>query len=197
MGSRNLTRTARLLTVAAVCIMGFACVRPSPPVEPEAPPPPPPAERRPSAAPRTPPPPEAPPPLPPPPTIGSEDELSSRSLEDLNRESPLEPVFFAYDSAELGPEEQSVLDANAEILRRNPTWVITIEGHCDERGTPEYNLGLGERRALVARDYLLTLGLQPDRIRTVSYGKEFPFDPASNEEAWARNRRAHFVITER
>jgi peptidoglycan-associated lipoprotein len=75
--------------------------------------------------------------------------------------------------------------------------VITIEGHCDERGTPEYNLGLGERRGLVARDYLLTLGLQNDRLRTVSYGKEFPFDPGSNEEAWSRNRRAHFVITER
>ena len=75
------------------------------------------------------------------------------------------------------------------------SWVITIEGHCDERGTAEYNLGLGERRAFTARSYLLELGIAAQRVRTVSYGKEFPFDPAHNERAWAQNRRAHFVIT--
>ena len=83
------------------------------------------------------------------------------------------------------------------MLRRYSTWVITIEGHCDERGTPEYNLGLGERRALITREQLVELGIEVDRIRTVSYGKEFPFDPGNTEEAFARNRRAHFVITER
>ena len=82
-------------------------------------------------------------------------------------------------------------------MKRYPTWVITIEGHCDERGTPEYNLGLGERRAMVTREYLVELGLDLGRIRTVSYGKEFPFDPGSNEQAYSRNRRAHFVITEK
>ena len=74
--------------------------------------------------------------------------------------------------------------------------MITIEGHCDERGTPEYNLGLGERRALIAREYLIQLGIDSSRIRTVSYGKEFPFDPGTSDESMARNRRAHFVITE-
>lgn len=196
MRSRQLMHVGRLAVVVTAGIVALACVRPTPPVEPEAPPPPPPPENRPSAVP-SPPPPEPPPPPPAPPAIGNEDEFSSRTLEELNRDSPLEPVFFGYDSIELDPGAMSVLDTNAEILRRYPSWIITIEGHCDERGTPEYNLGLGERRALVARDYLLTLGLRPDRIRTVSYGKEFPFDPASNEEAWARNRRAHFVITER
>ena len=83
------------------------------------------------------------------------------------------------------------------MLRRYPTWVITIEGHCDERGTAEYNLALGERRALSAREYLVSRGLDASRMRTVSYGKEFPFDPGHDEQAWARNRRAHFVITAR
>ena len=116
-------------------------------------------------------------------------------MEELNQESPLEPVFFAYDSSELDPAGRSSLDANVEILRRYGTWVITIEGHCDERGTAEYNLALGERRALAAREYLLNLGFGADRLGTVSYGKEFPFDPSHDDAAWSRNRRAHFVIT--
>ena len=89
------------------------------------------------------------------------------------------------------------MEANAEVLRRYPNWIVTIEGHCDERGTPEYNLALGERRALATRQYLVELGLDPTRVRTVSYGKEFPFDPGHDDRAWAENRRAHFVITDR
>jgi peptidoglycan-associated lipoprotein len=73
--------------------------------------------------------------------------------------------------------------------------VITVEGHADERGTAEYNLALGERRAVAVKTYLVSLGVAPDRVRTVSYGKEFPFDPGHDEAAWAKNRRAHFVIT--
>ena len=121
--------------------------------------------------------------------------LESKSLDDLNRESPLEPVFFAFDSAEITPEAQAVLQRNADILKKYPTWAITIEGHCDERGTAEYNLALGERRALAASAYLVSLGIPASRLRTVSYGKEFPFDPGKTEEAYAKNRRAHFVIT--
>ena len=83
----------------------------------------------------------------------------------------------------------------AEILRKYPSWVITIEGHSDERGTAEYNLALGERRAAAARTYLVSLGIPADRLKTVSYGKEFPFDPGHDEAAWAKNRRAHFVVT--
>ena len=73
--------------------------------------------------------------------------------------------------------------------------MVTIEGHCDERGTAEYNLALGERRAVAVKTYMVSLGIAPDRVRTVSYGKEFPFDQAHSDEAWSRNRRAHFVIT--
>ena len=87
--------------------------------------------------------------------------------------------------------------ANAEVLKKYPTWVVTIEGHCDERGTAEYNLALGERRATVVKTYLTSLGISPDRVRTVSYGKEFPFNPGHTEDAWAQNRRGHFVITSR
>ncbi len=89
----------------------------------------------------------------------------------------------------------AIAQSNAELLKKYPTWVVTLEGHCDERGTAEYNLALGERRAVAVKTYLVSLGIPPDRIRTVSYGKEFPFDPGHNEDAWAKNRRAHFVIT--
>jgi peptidoglycan-associated lipoprotein len=124
-----------------------------------------------------------------------EEAVSSGSLDDLNRSSPLRPVFFELDSSDLSTEGQRVLDGNAAVLKQHATWTITIEGHCDERGSAEYNLALGERRALSARAYLISLGLPADRLRTVSYGKEFPFDPGHDESAYAKNRRAHFVIT--
>jgi peptidoglycan-associated lipoprotein len=125
----------------------------------------------------------------------SEDAIGGRSLDDLNRDSPLKPAFFGLDSAELDAEGQATVQANAELLKKYPSWAITIEGHCDERGTAEYNLALGERRAVAVRTYLVSLGISPDRLRTVSYGKEFPFDPAHTDDAWSKNRRAHFVIT--
>ena len=130
-----------------------------------------------------------------PPEPLSDDAISSASLDELNRDSPLRPVLFDLDSSDLSAEGQRILDANAVVLKRQTTWTVTIEGHCDERGTAEYNLALGERRALSARAYLVSLGLPADRLRTVSYGKEFPFDPGHEEGAWAKNRRAHFVIT--
>jgi len=124
-----------------------------------------------------------------------EDAIANRSLDDLNRDSPLRPAFFPLDSSDLDTAGRAVVSANAEILKKYPTWQITVEGHCDERGTAEYNLALGEQRAIVVKTYLVSLGVSPDRIRTVSYGKEFPFNPGHNEAAWANNRRAHFVIT--
>jgi peptidoglycan-associated lipoprotein len=130
-----------------------------------------------------------------PPEPLSEDAIRSASLDDLNKNSPLKPVFFEYDSAEVTSAQQTVLNENAATLKKYSTWTITIEGHCDERGTPEYNLALGERRAVAARAYLVSLGIPASRLRTVSYGKEFPFDPGHEESAYAKNRRAHFVIT--
>jgi peptidoglycan-associated lipoprotein len=90
---------------------------------------------------------------------------------------------------------QLALNKNAELMKKYATWVVTIEGHSDERGTAEYNLALGERRAVAARNFLVSLGISADRLRTVSYGKEFPFDPGHDEAAWSLNRRAHFVVT--
>jgi peptidoglycan-associated lipoprotein len=132
--------------------------------------------------------------LPVPPQPLAEDEVANRSLDDLNRDSPFKPVFFALDQSELDDTGRATAQGNAELLKKYGTWVITVEGHCDERGTAEYNLALGERRAVAVKTYLVSLGVAPNRIRTVSYGKEFPFDPGHNEEAWAKNRRAHFVI---
>lgn len=148
-----------------------------------------------------------PPPPPPPPATTvrdtpvstspalTDDPLATRSIDELNRESPLQPTFFDYDSAELTAAARTVLDANSTLLKRYARWMITIEGHCDERGTAEYNLALGERRAVAAQSYLVSLGVPAERLRTVSYGKEFPFEPGHDEAAWSRNRRAQFVIT--
>lgn len=130
-----------------------------------------------------------------PPEPAPEDTLDARDIDAINRDSPFQPLFYGLDQAEVDAQGQQVLNANAEILKKYPTWVITIEGHADERGSAEYNLALGERRALAARNYLISLGIPADRLRTVSYGKEFPFDPGHDEAAWAKNRRAHFVVT--
>jgi peptidoglycan-associated lipoprotein len=135
--------------------------------------------------------------LPVPPQPLSEDSVANRSLDELNRDSPLKPVLFGLDSADLDDIGRSIAIANAEVLKKYPSWVVTVEGHCDERGTAEYNLALGERRATAVKTYLTSLGISPERVRTVSYGKEFPFSPGHTEEAWAQNRRGHFVITSR
>jgi peptidoglycan-associated lipoprotein len=134
-------------------------------------------------------------PVPVPPEPLAEDAIGAKSLDDLNRDSPLRPLFFLLDSAEVGAEGQQVLQANAAVMKKYSSWQITIEGHCDERGTAEYNLALGERRALAAKNYLVSLGIPADKLRVVSYGKEFPFDPGHEDGAWSKNRRAHFVIT--
>jgi peptidoglycan-associated lipoprotein len=189
---RRHTAPLLVLTLVASVVFG-ACGGKKPPIARPTPPPPGTADARPPAPPE---PVVEPPPLsvPPEPSVESSD-LASRSLDEINKQSPLQPVFFDFDSAEMSGDGQSALTKNAEILKTNATWVISIEGHCDERGTAEYNLALGERRALAARTYLVSLGIAPDRLRTVSYGKEFPFDPGHSETAWSKNRRAHFVVT--
>ena len=136
---------------------------------------------------------------PPPPTMSSDaisaDPYASESTDVINKNSPLQPIFFGLDSDQLDDGARRAIEDDAQILKKYATWVITIEGHCDERGTAEYNLALGERRALAVKAYLQSLGLSPDRFRTVSYGKEFPFDPGHAEASWAKNRRAHLMVT--
>jgi peptidoglycan-associated lipoprotein len=187
--------THRQHALAAVLIalaLAGACAKKQPPVaRPTTPPAASPADTtRPPAPPQ---PVTEPTPVPPEPL--AEDALASRDIDQINKNSPFQPVFFAFDSSDLDGAGQQSLNTNAEILKKYPTWVITIEGHADERGTAEYNLALGERRAVTARTYLVSLGVPADRLRTVSYGKEFPFDPGHDEGAWAKNRRAQFVVT--
>ena len=106
----------------------------------------------------------------------------------------LKDIHFDFDKYDIRPGDAEVLKGNAALLMKRPTVKIQIEGHCDERGTIEYNLALGERRANSAKKYLISLGMPADRISTISYGKEKPLDPGHNEEAWAKNRRDHFII---
>jgi peptidoglycan-associated lipoprotein len=187
-GSKSTFAVLMVLTLIAV-----ACGGKKPPVARPAPPPPT-SPGTTANRPPAPPEPVAEPPIVPPEPV-QEDRIASASLDDLNRNSPLKPAFFDYDSSELSSEAQRVLNENAQTLKQYPNWTVTIEGHCDERGTAEYNLALGERRAVAARAYLVSLGISADRLRTVSYGKEFPFDPGHDDAAYAKNRRAHFVIT--
>lgn len=157
---------------------------PPPPVEQPAPPPPPP------------PPTPAPAPAPaPPPALTEEEIFAAKSLEALNAEQPLEHVAYDLDSYTLSDAARAALDTNARWLRRWPSTRVTIEGHADSRGTNEYNLALGDRRAASARDYLVSLGIDGGRILTVSRGEEQPFCTEDTESCWALNRRAYFVIT--
>ena len=106
----------------------------------------------------------------------------------------LKDIHFDYDKYDIRREDEGILRENAAFLKKNPKMKIQIEGHCDERGTVEYNLALGERRANNTKRYLVSLGITSNRISTISFGKERPLDPGHNEEAWAKNRRAHIVV---
>lgn len=120
---------------------------------------------------------EAPPPPPPPPPAAA----------------PMGDVYFDFDRSDLTAASESQMKTNAAWLAANPARGAIVEGHCDERGTSEYNMALGERRANMAKDYLVRLGVDPVRLETVSFGEERPVDPGHNEDAWAKNRRVHFA----
>lgn len=150
---------------------------------------------------------ETPPPPPPPPVVETptapapaaaltEDEMFARkTLDELNAERPLANAFFDYDQWQVHEDARTGLQKNAEWLRRWPSTRVTIEGHCDARGTSEYNLALGDRRASAVRSYLISLGIAPDRLLVVSKGEEAPFCTSDTEDCWQQNRRGHFVIT--
>ena len=127
-----------------------------------------------------------------------EDDPLAGDLEAVNAyvqaNGLLRDVFYDFDSAELSFAQREILVANARFLTEHPEFEIDVEGHCDERGTGEYNLALGERRASVARQYLVSLGVDPSRLRTISLGEERPDCVESNEQCWSRNRRSHFVV---
>jgi peptidoglycan-associated lipoprotein len=125
---------------------------------------------------------------------GSLDALQKGQSTATPASSPLKDVFFDYDRYDLRGDAREVLRANADWLKKNPSARIEIEGHCDERGTSEYNLALGAKRAQSAKDYLATLGIAGDRLSTISYGEEIPVCKQANEDCWRQNRRARFVV---
>ena len=125
---------------------------------------------------------------------GSLDALQKGRSTATPASSPLKDVFFDYDRYDLRGDAREVLTANADWLKKNPSAKIEIEGHCDERGTSEYNLALGAKRAQSAKDYLATLGIAGDRLSTISYGEEIPVCKQLTDDCWRQNRRARFVI---
>jgi peptidoglycan-associated lipoprotein len=177
----------------AVAMLVSACGKKKPAAAP--PPPAPPAET-PRTTPTPPPPPPAAPRETPQPRTPTEDEIfSSKTLDQLNAEKPLGDAYFDLDSQAIRDDARPVLQKDAEWMKRWGSTKVMIEGHADERGSAEYNLALGERRASAVRDYLVNLGIGTDRIQVVSKGKEAPICTESGESCWQQNRRGHFVIT--
>lgn len=126
----------------------------------------------------------APPPPPPPPPSATEEELFAQHVKD---------IYFDYDTDAIRPDQQSSLQGDAQFLSQHPNIQFTVEGHCDERGSTEYNLALGDRRASAVKNALVQAGVSAGRVKTISYGKEKPFCTESNESCWQQNRRGHFV----
>jgi peptidoglycan-associated lipoprotein len=122
------------------------------------------------------------------------DDLQSGKAPVTSASSPLKDVFFDFDRYDLSADARAVLRGNADWLKKNPAARVEIEGHCDERGTSEYNLALGAKRAQAAREYLATLGVGSERLSTTSFGEEIPVCREANENCWKQNRRARFVV---
>jgi peptidoglycan-associated lipoprotein len=137
----------------------------------------------------------APPPKPAPTSDVEVSEVLTMDIEVLNKKGYLSHAYFDFDQSDLREDARSVLAGDAQWLKKHATVQVLIEGHCDERGTAAYNLALGDRRANAAKEYLVSLGIDASRLRTVSYGKERPFCTESDETCWQKNRRAHLVIT--
>jgi peptidoglycan-associated lipoprotein len=188
---RGYACTVALSAVVAISAAGCAkrvpqqavASSPSPPTAPTRPPPPPPA-----------------PPAPPPPTrapamLTEEEIFARKSLDQVNAEKPLGDVYFDLDKAEIREDGRYALQRNVDWLKKWASTKISIEGHCDSRGSSEYNLALGDRRASVAKVYLVTLGISANRILTVSKGKEEPVCRDDSERCWQQNRRGHFIVT--
>lgn len=186
-----LGKRAGALSLCLVLSLGVAaCGKKAPTVAP--PPPPPPAA---PPAPPPPPPPPAPPAPAPAPALTEEQLFAQKTLEQLNAERHLGHVYFDLDESTLRADARPLLQKNADWLKRWTSTRISVEGHCDERGSAEYNLALGERRATAVKDYLVSLGIPAERLQTVTKGRESPFCSESSESCWQQNRRGHFVIT--
>jgi peptidoglycan-associated lipoprotein len=189
----NRVRAVLPIIALAAAIAVAGCSKKVPQSAPAPPPPPP-------AAP-APPPPPPPPPAPraaatPAPAALTEEEIFARkSLEQLNAEKPLDDMYFDLDKSDIRADARAALQKNADYLKKWASVQAMVEGHCDSRGSSEYNLALGSRRATAVKDYLVSLGVPIARVTIVSKGKEQPFCNEENESCWQQNRRGHFVIT--
>ena len=188
-------RVRRLVSTLALCsalALAAAGCHKKVAAAPPAPPPPPPTA---PATPPPPPPPPAPTPAPAPRPLSEEEMFARKTVDQLNAEHPLDDVFFDLDKSEIRDDARPALQKDADWLKKWASVAITLEGHCDSRGSAEYNLGLGSRRATSVKDYLVNLGVPAARVTVVSKGKEQPFCNEENESCWQQNRRGHFVIT--
>ena len=190
----SVRRCMTCTAVALAMVIGLAgCGKKR--VPPPAPPPPPPPAAVVPAPPPPPPPPPPPAPAPPQRALTEEEIFARKTLAELNAEMPLGDVLFDYDESTIRDDARPILQKNADWMRRWTSTRISVEGHCDSRGTNEYNLALGERRANAVRDYLVGLGIAADRILGVSKGEETPLCTDESESCWQRNRRGHHIIT--
>jgi peptidoglycan-associated lipoprotein len=182
-----------LALIVTLIVTVSACSKKVPPPPAPAPPPPPAVP----AAPPAPPPPPAPAPAPPstPPALTEQEVFSRKSVDQLNAEKPLTDAYFDYDKSDLREDGRASLQKDAEYLKKWSSIVVSVEGHCDSRGSSEYNLALGSRRGTAVKDYLVSLGVAANRITVVSKGKEQPFCGEDTEACWQQNRRGHFIIT--
>jgi peptidoglycan-associated lipoprotein len=184
--------TLAAMAMVSIALVAGGCRDKKPPVT--APQPPPPAQTQPETKPQPPPPP--PPPPAEQPRQPTEDEIFAKTtLDELNAKGVLGDVLFGFDLAELTAEGRGTVQKNSEYLKRWPSTKVVVEGHADSRGTNEYNLALGEKRADVTRDYLVSLGIGNDRVTIVSKGEEQPVCTEETESCWQRNRRGKFIFT--
>jgi peptidoglycan-associated lipoprotein len=189
-----MNRARRLFSVLVLSsVVAFAACHKK--IAPAPPPPPPPPPAATPAPPPPPPPPAAPAPAPTPRPLTEDEIFARKSVDELNSEKPLDDVFFDLDKSDLRDDARNALQKDADWMKRWTGTQVTVEGHCDSRGSSEYNLSLGSRRANAVKEYLQSLGIAANRVTVVSKGKEQPFCSEQNESCWQQNRRGHFVIT--
>ena len=190
---RHIRSAATVLPIIALTLLLAGCPKRPAMTAATAPPPVPPAAVAPPTTPAPAPAPVAPAPVVPPTTAPA----PPAPPKEYRANDALKPIHFAFDKSDIRPADAAVLDATAAYLKANPSQLVLIEGHCDERGTSEYNLALGERRAKAAMNYLVSSGIEAARITTISYGKERPICSEHNEACWSQNRNDTFLTKEK